>query len=167
MKPEVYWIYKIAPHKIAFMPRPRSGDWLEEEIAGWHQEGIDWVISLLENREVYGLGLEREEMICQREGISFISFPIVDRGVPTSMGETTILVKKLLVQIKSGVGVAVHCRAGIGRSGLITACVLLGLGMKFSEVFAMLSEARGLQVPDTQLQMDWVERFSKTIESSL
>jgi hypothetical protein len=42
------------------MPRPRAGEWLDDEIIGWQMEGNDTVVSLLELPEISELGLERE-----------------------------------------------------------------------------------------------------------
>ena len=60
MRPAVHWIEASLPGRLAIMPRPRAGDWLDEEIAGWRAEGIDVVVSLLESDEVSELGLQRE-----------------------------------------------------------------------------------------------------------
>jgi len=55
--------------------------------------------------------------------------------------------------------VAVHCRDGIGRSGLLGACVLSCLGVARDEPFAMLTRARGVTVPDTTSQLEWFKTF--------
>lgn len=60
-------------------------------------------------------------------------------------------------RLRSGGHVYIHCRAGIGRSGLVTACLLYRLG--FHAVWETLERARGVAVPDTDEQKDWVERF--------
>jgi len=54
-------------------------------------------------------------------------------------------------------GFVFHCRAGIGRSGMMTASVLLHQGLTVREAFARISAARGLIVPDTPGQLEWVE----------
>jgi len=56
----VYWIKSHTQSRLAIMPRPRAGDWLDDEIAGWKADGIDIVVSLLEANEVYELGLSQE-----------------------------------------------------------------------------------------------------------
>jgi protein-tyrosine phosphatase len=53
----------------------------------------------------------------------------------------------------------VHCRAGIGRSSLIAACVLVLLGLAPAMAFDRIGKARGLKVPDTEGQRDWVDMF--------
>jgi protein-tyrosine phosphatase len=52
----------------------------------------------------------------------------------------------------------VHCRAGIGRSGIAAAAVLVSLGHEPRDVFAMVSKARGVSVPDTDEQIEWFRK---------
>jgi protein-tyrosine phosphatase len=155
MKPEVYWIRDIEPFRLAVMPRPRGGEWLDDEISGWQQLGIDAVISLLHRYEAEELGILEEESICRSRGIRYRSFPIRDRGTPESAAEFSALSDEIAASVKEGVAVAVHCRAGIGRSGLLAGSVLLRLGVPASDVFAVVSKARGLSVPDTPEQVEW------------
>jgi hypothetical protein len=60
MFPRVYWIHAPKAGRLAIMPRPRAGDWLEDEIASWKEAGIDTVVSLLEREEIAELGLDRK-----------------------------------------------------------------------------------------------------------
>ena len=82
MRSNIYWIETPGRLRLAIMARPRAGDWLAEEIAGWKAEGIDLVVSLLEGNEVSELELKDEQPLCAASGIEFINFPIADRGVP-------------------------------------------------------------------------------------
>lgn len=75
MRPKIYWIDVPAGARLAIMPRPRAGDWLDDEIAGWRGQGIDVVVSLLQGDEVEELGLQREPDLCHDAGMEFISFP--------------------------------------------------------------------------------------------
>ena len=158
---DVYWVRDIEPHRLAFGPRPRAGEWLGDEISGWSRSGVRHVVSLLEDHEVHELGLADEAGLCANHGITYHSFPIVDRGVPASIAEANALFGKIASLVASGEPVYVHCRAGIGRSGLVAAGTLVHLGIPFESVFAMLSSARRLQVPDTQPQIDWTRAHAK------
>lgn len=166
MFPELYWIDEVKPLRLAIMARPRADDWLRDEIVGWQSAGISTVVSLLESHEVCDLGLKDESSICAEFSIDFLVFPVPDRGTPASIHATALLVSDVVGRLRHGDGVGVHCRAGIGRSGLLVACVLLKLGVPFQEVFPMLSRARKLTVPDTPAQIDWAKNFalSKTGE---
>ncbi len=91
--------------------------------------------------------------------MTFTTFPIPDRQTPSSTSETSILVEALHDLIASGKAVAIHCRAGIGRSGLIAASILKRFGLEVESAFALIADARGIAVPDTAEQRDWVHRF--------
>jgi protein-tyrosine phosphatase len=161
LRPAVYWVSEIPDVHFALMPRPRGGEWLTEEISGWHGAGLRTVVSLLEWDEAIELGLGDEEALCHSAGLNFISFPIPDRGVPGAGGNFAELVNSLAERLRAGDSVSVHCRAGIGRSGLVGACVLGLLGVAPDSAFAMLSRARGVAVPDTVAQAEWVREFMR------
>src|SRR4051812_14402523 len=121
---ELYWIDLAAPFRLAIMARPRAGDWLDDEIERWRQAGVQIVVSLLEASEVSELGLGREAGACKLLGMEFISFPIPDRSVPASRVKAVELAGYLVTRLREGLPVAIHCRAGIGRSALLAAQML-------------------------------------------
>lgn len=157
---DVYWVSGIEPHRLGFGPRPRAGDWLSDEIAGWSRPGIRHVVSLLEDHEVHELGMAEEARLCAANGITFHAFPIPDRGVPSSINEAGMLFRRVASLVVAGEPTYIHCRAGIGRSGLVAAGVLAHLGVPLESAFAMLSSARGMQIPDTQSQIDWAHSYA-------
>ena len=75
------------------------------------------------------------------EGLEVIYLPIPDFGVP-DMVEIRESISLVLSNLKSGEGVAIHCHAGVGRTGMYAAC-LAKIGMQYSS-----DEALG-----------WVRRF--------
>lgn len=161
MTPEVYWIRDIEPFKLAVMARPRGGEWLEDEILGWKRLGIGLVASLLHNYEAEELGISEEASLCAAHSIEFKSFPIKDRGIPESASAFFDFADDLTSRVREGTAVAVHCRAGIGRSGLTAGSVLLRLGVPAQDVFSLVSKARGLVVPDTPSQIEWFHSIGK------
>ena len=162
MTPEIYWVSQLTPPlRLALMPRPRAGDWLEDEITGWRHAGINVVVSLLEHAEATELDLLQEPALCRTAEIEFYSFPIADRQVPVSLSDTAKLIANLVFLLKEGKAVAIHCRVGIGRTSLIAGCILLELGYESQDVFPLLSKARGFAVPDTQVQIEWLSRFER------
>src|SRR5258708_33884417 len=112
VRPDVFWIHAPLIGRLAIMPRPRAGEWLDDEIIGWQMEGIDTVVSLLELAEISELGLEREAELSRKHGIESISFPIPDRGLPASLRAPTA--QTMALQVREGKAVPIHCRAGIG-----------------------------------------------------
>jgi protein-tyrosine phosphatase len=159
MKPDLFWIPGPWPGRLAVATRPRGGDWLEDEAAGWRRAGLDVIVSLLEREEAAHLELAREGKIAESKGMHFISFPIPDRGVPSSMPTSVGLLKNIAKALDQGKNVAVHCRQGIGRSGLIAAGVLVASGMPVEKALKTVSTARGLTVPETPAQLQWVHQL--------
>ncbi|WP_346907274.1 dual specificity protein phosphatase family protein [uncultured Roseibium sp.] len=141
------------------MPKP-SGDWLEDDISVLRGEGVDCVVSMLTGDENEELGLTEEPEICGRLGVAFSRFAIEDRGVP-ELAELVPVVDGIVRDLTDGKSVAIHCRAGIGRSGLLTACVLTRLGLSAEHAIANVSQARGVPIPDTAEQAEFVYAFAE------
>jgi protein-tyrosine phosphatase len=132
-------------------------------MSGLRQAGVDVVVSLLESDEADQLGLSEESKVAEAHGIRFISFPIPDRGVPASVPATIALMAGIAGALEEGKNVAVHCRQGIGRSGLIAAGVLATSGVSADDAIKAASSARGLAVPETSEQRLWVLRLKTPI----
>jgi protein-tyrosine phosphatase len=163
--PKVYWIETPAAGRLAISARPRGGDWLEDEIEGWRQQGVDVVVSLLTASENAELELKDEGQFSKARGLRFISFPIEDRNVPKSATKLQELATQMNSEIQQGKNVAVHCRQGIGRSSLVSAAVLMFAGEDLDKALKSIHDARGLEVPETMEQRRWLEQFAKAHES--
>ncbi len=164
MVPEIYKIKSYDDGFLAIMAKPRNGDWLEDEISGLSTLGVNVVISLLDFGEILELGLREENKICEANGIEFIAFPIKNRSVPESPARTVQFVRNLHLKLLAGKSMVIHCRAGIGRSGLMAACLLVHAHESPRKAFARISKARKLNVPDTQEQIDWVSKIYRLYE---
>lgn len=161
MKAEIFWLPTTYAGRIGIMARPRSGDWLEDEIKAWAAEGVTVAVSLLTSGEVVELGLTEEAALCKRNNIRFVSFPIPDRSVPAATTPVSGLIGEITDALRRGQNVAIHCRAGVGRSSTIAACVLVQSGMHARHAFATIGDIRGLSVPDTDEQAEWVTQFER------
>jgi len=153
---DIYWIDGISCGRLAIVGRPRAGDWLADEIADWKASGLTDIVSLLEEFEVRETGLTHEACWAAQAGLSFQSFPIPDRGVPASVPAAHTLWVGLADKVRNGQAVGIHCRASIGRAGLIAAGVLAHLGIPPEEAWRRTSAARGRPVPDTDEQRQWL-----------
>lgn len=156
---EVYWTQENFPGRIALVPRPRGGDWLEDEATAWKNAGIDAIVSMLKSDEIYSFGLEKEAEFCQLNGIEFFSFPVPDRGVPLLNEQLFNLLEKLKTLLLQGKSIGIHCRQSIGRAPLLAAFLMISFGVEPDEAFRQLSLARGLQVPETAEQKKLAENF--------
>ena len=140
------------------MARPRAGDWLDDEVAYWKHSGVDIVVSLLEPDEIRDLGLEREVALCEENGIRYLSFPIPDRGIPETAETAMLFAADIASQ---GAAIAIHCRAGIGRSSIMAAAVLVSIGVAPDAALMTIQAARRLPIPDTDSQRDWVLKLER------
>jgi protein-tyrosine phosphatase len=114
---------------------------------------------LLESDEAGQLDLVDEQRAVETQGIRFISFPIPDRGVPASAPAAISLMTSLASALDEGKNIAVHCRQGVGRSGLIAAGILATSGMHPAQAIEVVGTARGLAVPETSDQRLWVQEL--------
>ncbi|MBI2150639.1 MAG: dual specificity protein phosphatase family protein [Acidobacteria bacterium] len=71
--------------------------------------------------------------------------------------------EKLDKELASGTTVVLHCRQGIGRSGLVAACLLVTKGLETEAAIKRLSSARGAMIPETDEQRRWIDHFASTI----
>ena len=116
-------------------------------------------LSLLEPHEAAQLILEGEADAAAASGIAFRTLPIPDRGVPASRESVAELAGEIVDALEAGTSVAVHCRQGIGRSGLILGGILAA-GKDPVTALETVEEARGARVPETEEQRQWLTDFA-------
>lgn len=159
MSTEIHWIGSMAGEIGAGRTSSR-GDWLEDEIADWKRGGISSVLSLLTPEEERDLDLSKEASLAKKRGLKFTSLPIPDRQVPQSEADLARVLDKMNASLISGRNILVHCRRGVGRTGLVAACLLVKAEMSPGAAVETVSAARGLAVPETGEQRDWIERYA-------
>ena len=161
---KIYWLHQFENSaKLGIMARPRGNDWLEEEIIHFKKQKVGVIVSLLESDEIYELGLEREEQLCQQNDIRYINLPIPDREIPKTNDTVDKLINELILLINEGKTISIHCRMGIGRSSIIAGAVLLVIGYKASNLIEYIGKIRGVKVPDTEEQVHWLLSRAKNL----
>jgi len=166
MKTDVFWIDGMPMGRLGIAPRPRGGDWLDDEVRAWHAAGVGCVVSLLTPAEEAELDLESEGAACRKHGVQFLSLAIPDRDVPPTVSSLDHLLSLVVEDLRSGKTVVIHCRQGIGRASLVAASALATMGEDVARAFSRIRQARGRPVPDTDEQRDWVRQFAKRRQST-
>jgi len=87
-----------------------------------------------------------------------IHFPIKDKWIPNSMDDLVKLVEKIIVRLRAGKKVVVHCNGGKGRSGTVLVATLVGLGRKVQQAIDVVRKTRSGTIQNP-LQIAYVKRF--------
>jgi len=104
----------------------------------------DLAIALLEDHEFPLLGIPRFREYVAGSGIHWEFAPIVDGGIPDAEFDRTWheLGPRVRKTLRAGGRVLIHCRAGLGRTGLLAATLLVELGAKPQTAIADVRRAR-------------------------
>jgi len=119
MSPTIYLIERMNSGSLSIMAKPASGEHIDLEFRNIADQGINTIVSLLEAGESEEVGLQDEEILATKNGMAFHSFPIKDFGFPASKDQFKLFSKSLFKAASGGENIVIHCRAGIGRSGLL------------------------------------------------
>jgi protein-tyrosine phosphatase len=153
------WIRDVPLGRLAISPRPAPYELLADDLAGWRDAGAEIVVSLLGDDEMEALGLGEEPKRCEELGLELHRFPITDHGLPVSADAFVALIERLHEQSRQGRGIVAHCYAGIGRSTLVAASLLVRAGLTLDDALERISASRGWPVPDTRAQRQWLEQL--------
>jgi protein-tyrosine phosphatase len=160
---EVFRVDSIGGGCLAIMAHPASAGSVATTIDEIAAAGFHQVVSLLEPAEADALGLAREAELVAAKSMKFVSFAIPDMGLPACSADFAQLAQLLFTQIDGGTNTLIHCRGGIGRSGLLAAAVLLHGGKDVRAAFAQVSLVRGRRVPETAQQGAWLQANCRVI----
>jgi len=160
MRKEIYWLDGPWPGRLAVGPRPRGGDWLKDDVANWKRANVNAVLSLLTPDEEKNFDLHDEAGEVRTQEMEFTSFPIPDRQAPRSESKLADVLERVSRSLSTGKNVLIHCRQGIGRSGLVAACLLVKRGMSPGAAIASVSAVRGMPIPETAEQRDWIDHYA-------
>jgi protein-tyrosine phosphatase len=155
----IFWIKGNPPAPLAIVLCPLGGDGLQNEMLEMKRGGIETLVSLLEKDEALLLAVAEEGPIAEKIGLRFLSHPIPDCNTPPDIAAFRKFVTGLADRLRAGEHIGVHCRGSIGRATVAAASTLIELGWQPRAALAAIRAARGLAVPDTQEQEDWILRY--------
>jgi atypical dual specificity phosphatase len=92
-------------------------------------------------------------------GLTELHLPVPDVA-PPSMIQLAAGVEGIRAALAAGQGVAVHCAAGLGRTGTLLACYLVSTGMDAASAIAWVRDMRPGSV-ETRAQEAAVEAFAR------
>lgn len=122
----------------------------EDELPMLHAAGVRAVVALLNipsDASVYGSA-----------GFSSLCLPVPDGGTPT-VGQATAFVEFVERHRENGEPVAVHCEAGLGRTGTMLATYLISLGASAEAAIARVRLAERAAI-ETAKQIQFLEEYA-------
>lgn len=155
MNPSIFKLKHIGTGQLYIMPCPRP-QVLAEDMAYYMNLGIDTIVCLLEKPEMIVRGLALEEHLCQEFDLDFEHFSIPDQAVPRNLTAFRGLVNNLETELRQGRNLAIHCYAGIGRTGVLAGSLLIRDGMTPQAAMNLMSDRRGCPMPQTQIQYEFL-----------
>jgi ADP-ribosyl-[dinitrogen reductase] hydrolase len=123
-----------------------TGDWHRdlamdlEAIQAW---GATVIVNLIEDHEMMDLEVQGTAQQLPA-GIDYLRLPIPDFGVPGPEWETQwqVASPQLLDRLRAGESILLHCKGGLGRTGMIAARLLVELGSSPEESIVAVRLAR-------------------------
>jgi atypical dual specificity phosphatase len=144
-----------APHGFSWIEKPllaalaRPSD--PEDFTWLRKQGIEVLVSLTEDRP-------RRDWVEEANLLVFHE-PMEDMEAPTQE-QLDRCVSAILKANAKNMGVAVHCGAGLGRTGVVLAAYLVAKGMSAQNAVARVRRLRPGSI-ETDEQAEAVERFAR------
>jgi atypical dual specificity phosphatase len=140
------WIDK--PH-LAALARPDD----PEELAWLRRHGIEVLLSLTE--------LPPTADWLEQSGLLLYHVPMIDMEAP-SLEQLDLCISAIKNAHDQRFGVAIHCGAGLGRTGVVLACYFVHQGM---EAHSAIARVRGLRPGsiETPEQAEVVVAFARKL----
>ncbi|MBM2853694.1 MAG: 2 protein [Steroidobacteraceae bacterium] len=163
--PNSYW---VVPGRLLAGEHPSGPNGLAtlERLQRLLDAGIDCFIDLTEPGELdaYDKLLPRAHAA---DAVVYLRRPIRDHGLPESTEQIEVILDALDSNLTDGRQIYLHCRAGIGRTNLVTGCWLARGGLTGEEALLRLNklwrESERSQtwpsVPETLAQCEYVRNW--------
>jgi protein-tyrosine phosphatase len=127
---------------------------------------VDRLVSLMQAREYHMLHIGDLVERARAHGIAVRRFPIHDVSAPPARAMTRFIrmIEAIVDDVRAGRTVVIHCRGGLGRTGLVAASCLVALGHEPGEAIRRVRLARPGAV-EAMEQEDWVFALAQTLRS--
>jgi ADP-ribosyl-[dinitrogen reductase] hydrolase len=132
---------------------------LETDIEVLWNWGASTVVTLIEAHEFDLLQVQPLGDCVQRHGMDWLHLPIVDVSAPDMRFERGWLdcQRTLHQRLDQGERIVIHCRGGLGRTGLVAGVILVERGLSPEAAIKRVRDARPHAI-ETRRQEDYVRK---------
>lgn len=153
------------PGRMLFTPCPGTRDaGLDEALATLKAAGATALVTLMPGDELAANGVSDIADRCHALGLDWFQLPVADEHAPLADFDAQWLADgdRITALLREGRDIAIHCKGGSGRTGLIAARLLIALGLPRAEAVARVQALRpkALQHPVHQA---WIARFDPPV----
>jgi ADP-ribosyl-[dinitrogen reductase] hydrolase len=152
-------------------PAAMTGSW-DRDLGVDLKAVVDWgasaLVTLMEDHELKKLGVRVIGQHVKSMGMEWFHLPIRDVSIPDASFETAweTAGQALRAMLKNGQGIVIHCRGGLGRTGLIAAQLLIELGEMPSKALERVRAVRPGAV-ETRQQEEYVLSLQNLTQAQL
>ncbi|MCQ4261516.1 protein phosphatase [Stutzerimonas stutzeri] len=149
--------------QLILTPCPGSkGTSVSEALTTLQAAGAEALITLMPAEELACNEATQLPQLCAERDLEWFHLPVADEQVPLAdfddaWGESVARISELL---SAGKSVAIHCKGGSGRTGLIAARILIDREVPRETAIASVQALRpkAIQHP---AHIGWIERFGE------
>ncbi|MBB1364116.1 tyrosine-protein phosphatase [Shewanella sp. SR44-4] len=131
--------------KLIFTPCPGTKDEaVSASVATLKAAGTKMLVTLMFDDEIVRNAAEYLPAECTKQAITWVQLPIADDAAPRQEFETQWLAHKTqIIELLNNQGIiAVHCKGGSGRTGLVIGLILVSLGWPKDKVINAVQALR-------------------------
>jgi ADP-ribosylglycohydrolase len=159
-----YWVF---PGKLLAGEHPGglTGELTRARLRKLFEAGIDCFVDLTQPEEASSY---RDEL---PPGTAYFNRPLPDHRVPAERAQMEAILAYIRGALDSGHRVYLHCRAGIGRTGMVAGCLLAeqdGGEVALAQLNRLWREsgraAQWPMVPETAAQTEYVRAWARAAE---
>lgn len=149
----------LGPGFVALTPLPGIDGDLTADLDSIADFAPGLIVSLTEPSEMKTLGAGRLPKRLTQRALNWVSFAIPDFGTPPEGADWGSVSRQVHEVLDAGGCVLVHCRGGLGRSGMIALRLMVERGEDPDTALARLRAARPGAV-ETENQRLWATQVS-------
>lgn len=150
------------PGRLIFTPCPGTRDAsLNEALASLKAAGAQAIITLMPNAELTSNSAADLPAICAEHGLVWLHLPVADEHAPLADFDAAWdrHHDETLALLDADAALAIHCKGGSGRTGLIAARILIELGFDHETAVQQVQALRpkAIQHP---AHVGWLAQFA-------